>query len=355
MVWLFVVLGLSSASKMYRGIGERRSMSEENLRVSVRPRRSNVTLDSHAVNLEKIVVLKQQRGGYASNLTRKRDELKSLLDNGASVDRVQRKLEQVRTALKDLFDFNVNLIQWLEKTGMPEEVASAQLYYVEAENNCSEVLKLADHRVSVSCALNLSSGQLEDELNPDDSISQTSRRTKKSSSTTASSVRLKAAARKAALMARVEVLKDGLELKQKQLQLQHDQEQLNLRTKISEVEAEERVYRMFEESTSAVRSSVEKSPLNPNAAEWPVCMSGNLKNAVSGAQTQGASVEVKKKMTGEQVKYANVEGNGQEPPAQGEEQHVGPYSSVYNEPRLLQMISIMQLPKAELMTFNGTH
>ena len=92
-------------------------------------------------------------------------------------------------------------------------------------------------------------------------------------------------------------------LKQKQLQLQHDQEQLKLRAKISEVEAEERVYQMFEERdglsyrTSAVRSSVEKSPLNPIAAEWPVCMSGNLKNAVSGAQTQGASV-VKKKMTG---------------------------------------------------------
>ena len=225
--------------------------------------------------------------------------------------------------------------------------------------NCSEVLKLADHCASVSCALNLSIGRLEDELNPDDSISQTTRSKKKSSSTTASSARFKAAARKAALMARAQVLKDGLELKQKQLQLQHDQEQLNLRAKISEVEAEERVYQMFEERhglsdrTNAVRSSVEKSPLNPNAAEWPVCMSGNLKNAVSGAETRGASVEVKKKMTGEQVKYANGEGNGQEPPVQGKEQHVGPNSTVCNEPCLLQMISIMQLPKPELMTFNG--
>ena len=168
-------------------------------------------MDLHAVNLEKMAVLRKQRGGYASNKTRKRDELKSLLDNEASVDRVQKRLEQVRTALKDLFDFNVKLIQWLEKAGMPEEVPSAQLYYVEAENNCSDVLKLADHRVSVSCALNLSNGRLEDELNPDDSISQTTRSTKKSSSTTASSARLRAAARKAALIARAQVLKDGLE------------------------------------------------------------------------------------------------------------------------------------------------
>ena len=125
----------------------------------------------------------------------------------------------------------------------------------------------------MSCALNLSSGRLVDELNPDDSISQKTRSTKKSSSTTAFSARLKAAARKAALMARAQVLKDGLELKQKQLQLQHDQEQLNLRAKISEVEAEERVYQMFEERdglsdrVSAVRISVEKSSLNSNAAE----------------------------------------------------------------------------------------
>ena len=50
------------------------------------------------------------------------------------------------------------------------------------------------------------------------------RNTKKASSTTAPSAQLKAAARKVALMARAQVLKDGLGLKQKQLQLQHDQE-----------------------------------------------------------------------------------------------------------------------------------
>ena len=48
-------------------------------------------------------------------------------------------------------------------------------------------------------------------------------------------------------MARARVLNDGLELKRRQLELQHDQEQLNLRAKISEVEAEERVHQMFEE------------------------------------------------------------------------------------------------------------
>ena len=82
-------------------------------------------------------------------------------------------------------------------------------------------------------------------------------------------------------------------------------------------------------------------------------MSGDLKSTVSGAQTQGASAEVKKQMTGEQVKHTNVEENGRAPPVQGKEQHVVPNSPVCDEPRLLQMINIMQLPKAELMTFNG--
>ena len=82
-------------------------------------------MDLHAVNVEKMAVLQKQHGGYTSNLIRKQDELKSLLVDGASVDRVQKRLEQVRTALKDLCDFNVKLIQWLEKTGMPEEVHSA--------------------------------------------------------------------------------------------------------------------------------------------------------------------------------------------------------------------------------------
>jgi len=56
-VWLFVVLGLTFASKMYGGLGGRRSSSEENLSVSGRPRRNNVTLDVRAVNFEKMSAL----------------------------------------------------------------------------------------------------------------------------------------------------------------------------------------------------------------------------------------------------------------------------------------------------------
>ena len=80
---------------------------------------------------------------------------------------------------------------------MPDGVPRAKMYYVMAENDSSEVLGLAEHRVSVSCALSLSGSQLAGEVKPEDSVSQTSRSTKKSSSLTTSSARLKAAARKA--------------------------------------------------------------------------------------------------------------------------------------------------------------
>ena len=87
---------LSFASEMYRGIGGRRSLSAGNLRVSAQPGRNTVTLDVHAVNFEKMTALRKHRGGYASHLSRKRDELKSLLDRGASVDRLQKRIVQVR-------------------------------------------------------------------------------------------------------------------------------------------------------------------------------------------------------------------------------------------------------------------
>ena len=120
-------------------------------------------------------------------------------------------------------------------------------------------------------------------------------------------------------MARAKVLDDGLELKRKQLQLQHDQERLNLRAKISEVEAEERVYRMFEERDDLsdhvsliVRSSVEKSPVNPNATERLVCTPSDVKD-VSSVQFQGASVKVNEEACGARDEGANIAVRNQDP------------------------------------------
>ena len=105
-LWLFVLLVLTFAGKMHRGLSGIRSLSEADLRVSTRLRRNNVTLDESAVISEKMASFRRKRGGYALNLTRRKDELLCLLDKGANADRVGKKIAEVKAALKDLFDCN---------------------------------------------------------------------------------------------------------------------------------------------------------------------------------------------------------------------------------------------------------
>ena len=109
---------------------------------------------------------------------------------------------------------------------------------------------------------------------------------------------------------------------------------------------------MFEEKRelsehSAVEGSTKK--LNPNATDWPGCMFGGEKQEISDMQGQGAGVNVKGETFGTCYDTAEVKEEKQDTP----EQPVSSNSSLCDESHLLQMINIMQLPKTELMTFNG--
>ena len=108
----------------------------------------------------------------------------------------------------------------------------------------------------------------------------------------------------------------------------------------------------WSDDISPVKSSVKKSPLNPNVAEWSACALSERKNAVSNMQDRGASVKEKKEICSAEEVGVNVKLEEQNP-LQGEVQIVGSSYTLSDEPRLLQMINIMQLPKAELMTFSG--
>ena len=74
-LWLFVVLVLTFAGMMHRGLSGIRSLSEADLRVSTRLRRNNVTLDESAVISEKMASFRRKRGGYTSSLTKRKDKL----------------------------------------------------------------------------------------------------------------------------------------------------------------------------------------------------------------------------------------------------------------------------------------
>ena len=97
-------------------------MSEENLHTSAQPRRNNVTLDKHCVKFERMADWRKQHCSYASHVTPKRDELKSLLDRGASVDGVQKGIAQVIAALTNLSECNAKFIQLSEGDDMPDAV-----------------------------------------------------------------------------------------------------------------------------------------------------------------------------------------------------------------------------------------
>ena len=130
-LWLFVLLVLTFAGKMHRGLSGIWSLSEADLRVSTRLRRNNVTLDESVVISEKMASFRKKRGGYASNLTRRKDVVLCLLDKGANADRVGKKIAEVIAALKDLFDSNAKYVELLEGAGLTLDVTRAQVYYAE--------------------------------------------------------------------------------------------------------------------------------------------------------------------------------------------------------------------------------
>ena len=70
---------------------------------------------------------------------------------------------------------------------------------------------------------------------------------------------------------------------------------------------------------------------------------------MSSVQDRGASVEVKKEISSGEEVGGNVKVTKQNS-LKGKMQNFGSRSTLPDEPRPLQMISIMQLPKAELMS-----
>ena len=84
-----------------------------------------MTLDKHCVKFERMADWRKQHCSYASHVTPKRDELKSLLDRGVSVDGVQKGIAQVIAA-----ECNAKFIQLSEGDDMLEEVPQAQMLWL---------------------------------------------------------------------------------------------------------------------------------------------------------------------------------------------------------------------------------
>lgn len=194
------------------------------------------------VQLGKQRSIRRRKGGYASALTCKRAELRDLIAT-ASADQVEIKLGEIERCLDNFWSCHAELRDLLVESDDQSEVARLDSSSKETDLLTWEIIRQAkDWLKEVGC-LQVPLDTVHDSVKPRDSISQTGKESLHSSATSSvSSARVKAAAKKAALMAQVRVLEQQQAIKLKQTQMQHEQGRLDLEAQVAEVLAEERVY-----------------------------------------------------------------------------------------------------------------
>lgn len=170
------------------------------------------------------------------------------------------------------------------------------------------------------------------QVNPDDSVSQC---VSTASTTSSSKVRRNAAARKAALLAEAKVLKEQQELELKQLELNQQMANLKLKAQIESVKAEERVFAEFEEGTkSEVCFPKLQDNYNDETTPYPI---DNSSDSVDNQTSRGVLVE-----------STPIKNNGASSSAQEMKEM---FELTQQHQR--SMVEMMQIPKAELMTYDG--
>ena len=337
-------------------------------------------------------------------MTRKRGELENLIAVKANVDQVSCKLSEVERSLDKLWSCHCEYRNLLRESGDHSEVAHTDNYYSEIEMLTRVTLQQAQHWLEENrLARDPPAATHGDLVAPEDSVSQTGKESLRSSaSSSASSARLKATAKKAALMARARLFEEQQSLKLKQMQMQQEQERLLLKAEIAEVSAEEKIYQLFEEQGKipeipeehvhvALKPPVEtvmdkdavkgvtrseqshhqpdqKSVLNPLAMEWPIHnRHENVQGGTSGGmipQEEDAhqlrrEMQLLRECLGRPERsIAQSQGRPDLPPVRtshATESDLTPLADYESRFLLLQqqMLETLQLPKTELISFDG--
>lgn len=277
-----------------------------------------------------LVYLKRSRATSKGTLTKKIKRLKYLvdIDGGTLSDDVNKAVIEVKAAL-NVFKYACQ--HYKNEISDDAEIIEACKYQSEVEVSVAQLL---EHVMKAETI-----------ISPDDSVSQRGSRVSRSrSSLTTNSVvsaKMKAAAKKASLLVQASALGEAQDLEKEALKIQHKKQELTLRTEIASADAEGRVYEMqsgvsdvslhskpvhakhfqrvpFEDikndspNGNVKLSHVDSKPsvLNPNAPEWQ-----DVKNGVSQNNTNTEFMQ-----------------------------------TISQQQRLLEF---MQLPKAELVTFDG--
>ncbi|XP_038050892.1 uncharacterized protein LOC119724042 [Patiria miniata] len=174
----------------------------------------------------------------------------------------------------------------------------------------------------------------EDDVKPEDSASQCSHTTSTSSSRRA---RMEAMVRSAALQAEVEALKEQQELELQELRLHQRRTELQMKTKLSCAEAEAKVYAQFDDEKTTPVSSSQSTPSPPDE-DSPSQPDPSPHDDDTSGDTVPYPIEDHQSST------------PQETPPPTEAIHEMLRQSKQQQQSLIETL---QLPKAELMCYEG--
>ena len=105
---------------------------DSKLRRSTRERKPNVTVNENSVQLEKLRILRQRKGGYVSAFTHKRGELANLISWKVNADQASCKLIEIETSLDKLWSCHYEYQNLLRESGDHSEAAHTEkqkVYY----------------------------------------------------------------------------------------------------------------------------------------------------------------------------------------------------------------------------------
>ena len=296
-----------------------------------RPSLPSKQLDQEGVLFEKLRRLKNERSGYLSTVTSRRNEIDALLSREENVQLVKEKLPGFLAAVEKFKEADLAYSSNLQddiiiarcQEQLNSESSRANLFYQRIQ----EWIKRSEELL-----------RLNSQISPEDSTSQIgSRTTSKSSSrksrrssqsgsnrsgtSSLAFARAKEAARIAELEAEAAVLQKRRSLEEQKLRLQQEQERLTLETELAKSKAKEQVLssiieaaprsfvpnpinlksRKVEVPIKELKSkpagvndqlsvAVGRSTLNPEAAEWRQRpLATNRKDCAADSEHSGAS------------------------------------------------------------------
>ena len=189
--------------------------------------------------------------------------------------------------------------------------------------------------------------QEDDDINPDDSASNV-----KTTMSSVSSARAKAAAKKASLLIRAKALQRLQEIEMEKIRIQQQREQIEIDTEIAVAEAEEQVYADAEDARSS-RSGSSKRSKRIDKREKPRQPAEIRQQCVNDSQSKSASPSCRADPNAlkKQMNQSPLDIN--EPCQFEPKRDILGEILLKSQEQQSTLIDLMQLPKAELCKFDG--